>query len=114
MSRLRSQRGQATVELVALLPLTVLVVAVAWQLVLAGQAVWLAGAAARAAARAHAVGGDAAAAARRVLPARLERGMRVVARDDGSVTVAVPVPGVLGPRRLATISERARFVPQAS
>jgi hypothetical protein len=114
MSRTRTQDGQATVELVALLPLAALVVAAAWQLVLAGQAVWLAGAAARAGARAHAVGGDAAAAARRVLPARLERGMRVVARDDGSVTVAVPVPGVLGPHRLTTISERARFVPQAS
>lgn len=114
MPRPRSQHGQATVELVALLPLVVIVVAVAWQLVLAGQALWLAGSAARAGARAHAVGADATAAARRVLPTRLERGMRVVAREDGSVTVAVAVPGVLGPRRLTTISQRARFAPQAS
>jgi hypothetical protein len=105
--------GQATVELVALLPLLVLVVAAAWQLAVAGQAVWLAGSAARAAARAHAVGRDAAAAARGVLPARLERSLRVRARRDGSVAVAVSVPTVLGNHRLATVTERARFAPQA-
>ena len=57
---LRSTSGQASVELVALLPVVLLVVAFAWQAVLAGQAVWNARVAARAAARAHSFGADAA------------------------------------------------------
>ncbi|MEA2226926.1 MAG: hypothetical protein QOF04_556, partial [Solirubrobacteraceae bacterium] len=48
------ERGQATVELVALLPLLMLVALAAWQGVVAGQAIWLSGSAARAAARAEA------------------------------------------------------------
>ncbi len=106
------QSGQASVELVALLPLLALIVVVLWQLALAGQAAWLAGAAARAAARAHAVGGDERLAARGVLPGRLEGGLRVRAGDDGSVTLRLRVPAVVG-GRLATISSRARFEPQA-
>jgi peroxiredoxin len=43
------ERGQATVEFVALLPLLVLVGFAAWQAAVAGQAIWLAGSAARAA-----------------------------------------------------------------
>ena len=53
----RGQTGQASVETVALLPLVVVVGALLWQAVVAGQALWLSGAAARAAARAAAVGG---------------------------------------------------------
>ena len=71
--------GQATVELVALLPLMVVLGAVLWQAVLAGQAIWFAGSAARAAARASAIGADARAAARRVLPDHLEDGLRCAA-----------------------------------
>ena len=62
--QIRSESGQAAVELVVLLPLIVAILALALQALLAGQAVWEARAAARAAARAHAVGADAAAAAR--------------------------------------------------
>ena len=51
------------------------------QALLAGQAVWEARVAARAAARAHAFGADAAAAARSHLRPRLERGLRVRAGD---------------------------------
>ena len=109
---IEEQRGQAAVELVAVLPLLVLIAAVLWQLAVAGQAAWLAGAAARAAARAHAVGGDEGAAARRVLPPGLEPGLRVWARDDGSVTLSLAVPSVVG-GRLTTISSRARFEPQS-
>ena len=105
------QDGQAAVELVALLPLVALVALALWQLAVAGQAAWLAGAAARAAARAHAVGGDEAEAARGVLPPRLEPGLRVRARDDGSVTLRLAVPSVVG-GRLTTIGSRARFEPQ--
>jgi len=103
----RSCRGQATVELVALLPLLAVLAGLLWQAAVAGQAVWLAGSAARAAARAAAVGGDALAAARGVLPGRLERGL-VVRRleSDEGVRVAVGVPSVLGGGRL-TVSARA-------
>src|SRR5437763_11737599 len=86
--------GQATVETVALLPLLAVVAGLAWQALVAGQAVWLAGGAARAAARAVAIGADGAAAARGSLPAGLRAGVRVRADGDG-VRVAVPVPLVL-------------------
>ena len=107
------ETGQASVELVAVLPLIALVALALWQLAVAGQAAWLSGAAARAAARAHAVAGDEAAAARGVLPARLERGLRVATRQDGSVEVHLAVPSVVGARRLTTIHSRARFEPQS-
>jgi hypothetical protein len=104
----RSCRGQATVELVALLPLLAVLLGVLWQAAVAGQAVWLAGSAARAAARATAVDGDAPAAARRVLPERLERGLVVRRLDpDKGVRVAIAVPAVLGGGRLTTVSASA-------
>lgn len=109
----RRESGQASVELVAVLPLVALVALSLWQLAVAGQAAWLSGAAARAAARAHAVDGDEAAAARGVLPPRLEHGLRVHAREDGSVEVRLAVPSVVGARRLTTIRSRARFEPQS-
>jgi hypothetical protein len=112
MSRPHPQKGQASVELVAVLPLVVLLAALLWQAVIAGEAAWLAGSAARAAARAQAVGADPLAAARRVLPARLAHGLHVHAKDDGSVAVSVPVPVAIGGGRLATIVEQARFAPQ--
>src|SRR5437667_7918009 len=97
---LHSERGQAAVELVAALPFVALLALVLWQLAVAGQAAWLAGAAARAAARAQAVGGDARAAARGVLPSRLEQGLQVRPAHDGSVTVGIGVPSVVGRARL--------------
>jgi pilus assembly protein CpaE len=106
------QRGQATVELVALLPLVVLLGALLWQAVVAGQALWLSGAAARAAARAAAVGGDAEAAARGALPRRLEEGLRVRAAGDGGVRVAVRIPSVLTSGSLTTVESRAAFPSQ--
>jgi len=108
-----AQHGQATVELVALLPLVAVLGVVLWQGVVAGQAVWLAGSAARAAARASAVGADAGAAARRVLPERLEHGL-VVRRvqSGGGVRVAIGVPAIVGSGRLTTVSARARLQDQ--
>jgi hypothetical protein len=96
----------------ALLPLVVLVGALLWQAVVAGQAVWLSGAAARAAARAAAVGGDAEAAARGALPPRLERGLRVRPAGDGGVRVAVRIPAVLTNGSIATVESRAGFPEQ--
>jgi len=108
------ERGQASVELVALLPLVAVLGALAWQAVLAGQAVWLAGSAARAAARAHAVGADPAAAARRALPSPLDRRVRVRAAPGGAgVAVSIGVPAVVGRWRLGTVSARARLQEQS-
>jgi hypothetical protein len=90
------ERGQASVEFLGSLPAALLVVLLSWQLVLAGQARWLAGNAARVGARAEAVGGDPAIAARRALPSYLRRRLEVAAADsDGRVRVRVNVPFVL-------------------
>ncbi|MDX6679834.1 MAG: hypothetical protein QOE31_3886 [Solirubrobacteraceae bacterium] len=109
----RGERGQASVELVALLPLMAVLAALLWQAVVAGQAVWLAGSAARAAARASAVGGDARAAARGVLPERLRGGVVVHARGDEGVRVAIAIPSVVGAGGLGAVSARARLQDQA-
>jgi hypothetical protein len=108
LSRLRhSQRGQASVELLGALPLVLLAGLAAWQLVLAGHTLWLSAHAARAAARADAVGEDPSRAARSALPSSLERGLRVTRRPGGGITVRVRVPLVarhLGGRVAATAS----------
>ena len=71
----RDSSGQASVELVAMLPVLALALGALWQGVVAGQAIWMSGSAARAAARAHALGDDAEDAARRSLPRTLARGV---------------------------------------
>jgi hypothetical protein len=111
-SSLRSVDGQATVELVALLPVVALLVALLWQALLAGEALWLDGSAARAAARAVAVGGDPLDAARGALPRRFEHGLQVRRSRDGSVAVAVPIPVVLGRGTLGSARATARFEAQ--
>ena len=108
----RRDDGQAAVELIALLPLVALLAAGAWQLVVAGHAAWSADAAARAAARAVATGGDARAAARASLPGRLEEGLKVAASEDGDVRVTLRIPPIVGLRVLGTVSASAHFRPQ--
>jgi hypothetical protein len=107
------ERGQASVELVALLPLIAVLGLVLWQAVVAGQAVWLAGSAARVAARAEAVGGDGGEAARGVLPGALRHGLRVRPDARGGVAVAIRVPAVLVPGSVATVRAFAHFDRQA-
>jgi hypothetical protein len=88
--------GQASVEFVAVLPALAVCLVLAGQTVAAGWALWSAGVAARAGARAEHVGGDAEAAARQALPGPL-RNHAVIHSDDGvRVRVRVPalVPGV--------------------
>ena len=94
-----SQRGQATIELIAALPVVLLLAAVAWQLALVGHTAWLAAHAARSGARADVVGRDAATAARRSLPRSLERGLRVERVSGGGVRVSVRVPLLVPWRR---------------
>jgi hypothetical protein len=108
----RRTEGQAAAELVALLPLAALLLAGAWQLVVAGHASWSAGAAARAAARASAIGRDAGAAARGELPARFRQGLRVRDRGPGTVEVTLRIPPVLGLPVLGHTTATAHFRPQ--
>ena len=88
------ERGQASVEFLALLPAAVLLALAGWQLALAGQAAWLSGNAARSAARAQAVGRDPVGAARSALPSYLRPGLAVRA-DGRRVAVKVAVPFVV-------------------
>jgi Flp pilus assembly protein TadG len=89
----RREDGTASVELIAAVPFLLLAVLVAAQVALAGQALWSAGIAARAGARAALVGGNSVAAARRALPASMRAGAEV--RGAGAVSVRVPVPRLL-------------------
>jgi hypothetical protein len=86
----RGEAGTASVEVVAAVPFLLLALLVAAQAVLAGQALWSAGVAARAGARAALVGGNAAAVARKALPPSLRSGARVEEGDEVSVRVRVP------------------------
>ena len=90
----RSERGQASVELVAALPVLILAVLVMLQLAVVGYSLWSAGTAARAGARAGHVGGDAVAAARSALPGPLEHGAKLEA-GGGSMRVRVLSPALV-------------------
>jgi hypothetical protein len=95
----RSERGQASVELVAALPFVLLIGAAVWQCALAGHTAWMAAHAARAGARAEVVDGDVRRAVRSALPGGLERGLEVE-RARGVVEVRVRVPLLLHRWRL--------------
>jgi hypothetical protein len=103
------ESGQATAELAALLPCLAVVLGIAWQMVIAGHAAASAGTAARAAARAVAVGADPREAARRHLPSRLEHGLRVRSGSAGAVTVSVRIPAVVGAIALGRTDSTARL-----
>lgn len=97
--------GTASVELIAAIPFLLPAVLVAAQLALAGQALWSAGVAARAGARAALVGGDAGVAARRALPPTLRSAARV--DDADGVTVRVEVPRLLPALPSVTVGARS-------
>jgi hypothetical protein len=81
------------VELVAVVPFLVLAVLAVAQVALAGQALWSASVAARAGARAAAVGADPTTVARAALPPALRREARV--EDDAGVEVRVEIPRLI-------------------
>ena len=113
MTARNDQSGQAAVELVAVLPVLVALLAGVWQAALLGHASWSAGAAARAAARAAALGFDPRAAARAHLPGDFERGLRVRESErGGEVTVTIRVPSVIGGGRVARVSATSAFAAQ--
>ena len=95
-------------EAVAVVPAVVAAALVAWQLVLAGQALWLCAGAARAAARADAVGLSPERAARSALPEALESGLSVERHEGGRVRVELRIPLLLpatpSPVRVAAVS----------
>jgi hypothetical protein len=86
-----TERGQATVELVAALPALLLAALVALQLLVAGYALTLADGAAEAGALALASGDSAAEAARAALPGWAEDDVSV-AVEGGSVSVRLRPP----------------------
>ena len=89
----RREDGTASVELIGVVPFLLLAVLVAAQIAVAGYAMWSAGIAARAGARAGLVGRDARKAARAALPGGLRDGAEV--RDEGGVSVRVPIPRIV-------------------
>lgn len=103
-----SERGQATVELVAALPALLLAGLVALQLLATGYALTLADGAAEAGALALATGEPARTAARDALPGWAEGGVDVSVRG-GRVTVRVRPPSPIGAiaDRLAVTSSAA-------
>lgn len=111
MSRLPDARGQAAVELVTLLPLALVILAGAWQVTLAAHTRWSASAAARSAARAHALGAATLPAAQRALPASLDDRVEVEEAGDG-VAVHIAVPAILPGLDLGTLTARATFASQ--
>jgi hypothetical protein len=106
----REQRGQASVELVAAVPVLLLAALAAAQLALVGWALWSAGAAARAGARAELVGGDSRAAAIRALPGFLREGADV--RAAGAVGVRLSVPALLPGAPALPVSASAGLDPR--
>jgi TadE-like protein len=109
----RSEDGQASVELVIVLPLLAAVLLGCWQGVVAGQAWWLAASAARAGARADLVGADPLAAARRELPGGARE--RVWIRRAGDdLVVRLAIPAVAGLGRLGTATARVRSADRSS
>ena len=92
-ARADEERGSASVELVAVLPLLVVACLIAAQLAAVGQAAWSAALAARAGARAAVVGGDPTRAGRRALPLALREDAKVT--DEDGVRVRVEVPRLL-------------------
>jgi hypothetical protein len=105
--------GQASVELVAVLPLVAALLAAVWQVALVGYAEWAVSAAARAAARADAVGSDPARAARAHLPRPFERGLSVRPEGAGAVRVAIRIPRLPGVPDLGHARATGHFEPQS-
>lgn len=97
--------GQASVELVAIIPALLACALIAAQLAAAGWAAWSAATAARSGARAALVGADAEVVARRALPGRLRDGARV--REEDGVRVRVRVPSLMPGLRLPFVGATA-------
>lgn len=85
--------GSASLELIGAIPIVLLTLLIAAQFVVAGHALWSAGIAARAGARAVLTGKAPRVAVEHALPGPLRRDLRV-SREDG-VRVGVRIPGLI-------------------
>ncbi len=104
----RDERGQSVIELVAMLPLLVVVGLAVAQVLMAGAARELAGHAAEAGAVALLQGGDAEEAARRAVPGWTRSGLAVDV-DGGAVRVTVEPAALVPPlARLLSATAVAR------
>ncbi|MGI9020625.1 MAG: hypothetical protein ACR2G3_07950 [Solirubrobacterales bacterium] len=104
--RRRDDRGQASVELVAILPVLALLTLLALQLAIIGYGLWAGANAARAGARAEYVGGDERRAARSAVPEAFRRGFRAT---GSPLRVRVRAPSLLPGVRSVPLSARAAF-----
>jgi hypothetical protein len=95
-SGVSGERGQASIELIAVIPAVAVLLLLAVQIAVVGWALWSAEGAARAGARAAAVGGDATRAVRSGLPGSLRGGARVTEGDGVRVELTAPAvaPGL--------------------
>jgi hypothetical protein len=91
----RTERGQASLEVLAFVPLLVVVAVAGFQLLATGQAVTLADGAAEAGAMALATGEDPLVAARSALPGWAEK-RAAVEVEEGRVTVTLRPPAPSG------------------
>ena len=87
------ERGAVSIEFVGAIPVVLISLLIAGQIVIAGHAFWSAGIAARAGARAVLTGKSPRGAAEHALPGPLRGGMKV-SEDDG-VEVGVRIPRLL-------------------
>ena len=112
MKERAGERGQASVELVALLPVLLLVAVAAVQMLVVGYSAVLAGNAAEAGALTLAARGDPEAAARSALPGWSRKRVEVAVKG-GHVRVRVRPPVLLGPlaRELEVTAEAAVEAP---
>lgn len=110
MSARDPEEGQASVELVAVLPALVLLALIAAQLAIVGYGLWTSANAARAGARAEYVGGNGAAAARSAVPTALRRSTRV--DGDGPVRVSLRMPSLIPGLKSIPVEARAGLDPE--
>jgi hypothetical protein len=103
--------GQASVELVAVLPALVLCALIAVQLAVVGYGLWSSATAARAGARADYVSGRTERAARSAVPNALRRDAKV--REAGAVAVSVRPPSLVPGLRPPETRSRTRLYPEA-
>jgi hypothetical protein len=97
---------------VAVVGVLLIILLAVGQLAIAGYALWTAGSAARAAARAAEVGGDPAAAARSALPGWLERRAHIETGDP--IEIRVTVPALLPGAPSIPVSAATRFGPEGA
>ncbi len=108
MPRFLSQRGQAAAELAAVIPFVVVATLAAAQFALVGFALWSAGGAARAGARAELVGDD----GEEVAVAAVPKPFHASATIAGSrVRLEVRAPSLLPGVRMPAVSSSAQLDP---